>query len=250
MPHDDGAHPSVEQAHAKAYVLTTPSRPFLEALARVAGPQRLAVAKRLQADATVKDGIAGWGLLDEAAAFKLLQYAGRQMCEELGYEPPTMKVQPGVIANRAGLYDDASDTLAINAELLKTRSAYSALATVLHEVRHAIQHRIVAATQTDNDLVTLAAGYKARPAAGNPAAYGDYVHLTTEFDAFQFGNCVASILSKGKFDDTQFGTVDTHFDAKGLVIFDLLNLPAELDLKGRILAVNVAEADALGLIVN
>jgi hypothetical protein len=250
VPHDDGAHPSVEQAHPLAYVLTPASRPFLVALDRVAGPQRLAVAKRLQADAKVTQGIAGWKQLDADAAFAVLQRAGQLMCDELGYAMPPTKVQPGALKDRAGLYDDESDSITVQGDLLKEPSAYKALSTMLHEVRHAVQHRITHAATPDEDLAVLAKGYKARPAAGSPEAYGDYVHLTTEFDAFQFGNAVATILSKGKFDDTRFGTVDTHFDANGKVIFDLLALPADADLKARILAANVAEADALGLIAN
>jgi hypothetical protein len=250
VPNDDGAHPSVEQAHPLAYVLTPASRPFLEALERVTGPQRLAVAQRLKGDAKVTDGLAGWKRLDEDAAFAVLQRAGQLACDELGYDLPATRVQAGALVERAGLYDDATDTITVYADLLKEPVAAKALATMLHEVRHGIQHRIVALAKPDADLATLAKGYKARPAAGTPDAYGDYAHLTTEYDAFQFGNAIATIVTKGKFDDARFGTVDTHFDVNGRVAFDLLALPADADLRTRILAANIAEANARGLVVN
>jgi hypothetical protein len=132
---------------------------------------------------------------------------------------------------------------------------YMAVSTLVHEMRHAAQDQLVQANTSlmsglDADHKTLASAYSAAWQAMNAQggesslAYGDYTHLNVEFDAFQTGNMVASILSKGAFDASGFGFVDTHYAASGTAELDLEALAATTTGANLVASVNKAEYQA------
>src|SRR5262249_33823490 len=126
-------------------------------------------------------------------------------------------------------------TIVLYVDEIAQAGKYMAIASVVHEMRHAAQYQLVAANRglfsaLDPGQKPLASAYaaawQAMDALGGESslAYGDYAHLNVEYDAFQTGNEVASILSNGQFDASGFGFLDTHYDGSGTVGLDLSNL--------------------------
>lgn len=252
---DVAARPSVQLSAPAAYTLTAASQPFVEALDRQVAPQRLALASAIEADATIQRGLAGWSRLETQDRLTLLERVAELTARSMASRTPPVDVQDRAAgsANVMAFFEnDGSDLgrVVLYQDTIAGAGAEIAVATVIHEVRHAAQYQLMRQSPADADAQALAGGYSAAWQAIHQAGdestltYGDYAHLTIEFDAFQTGNTVAALLFGSRFDPTGLGFVDTHASARGAMKLDLLQLGATLQDAELIGAVNRAQAEA------
>jgi hypothetical protein len=248
-------HVSVQLGQPAAYALSPQAGPFLDALASTVAPMRRSLANRLKADTTVSAGLAAWDRATAAQQLATLKRVAAIQAEVMGCEAPsiTMTASQAAEATMMAYYQPGSGAgeVVLYQSAIARAGKYKAIATIVHEVRHAAQYQLVqGAVPADSDERTLrtayAASWQALDALGGEGtlAYGDYAHLNVEFDAFQTGNEVASRLSNGSYDALGFGFVDTHYAADGTVKLDLVSLASTLVGAGLVAAVNQAEYQA------
>jgi hypothetical protein len=259
LPDSYAAHPSVELSAPRAFVLTAESAPFVAALARQMDPVRSTVASALMADPSVKQGIGSWERSTGTAQFAVLKQVAAVTATAMGCRVPAIVSQTGqadtsgtMAFYQSGNGQDGEITLYPAA--FARGGKYLAIATVVHEMRHAAQDQLIESVAgtpgPDADLKTLADGYtgswRAVEGLGSESqlAYGDYVHLTFEYDAFQTGNQVATLLSQGSFDSTGNGFVDVRYQAGQAPLLNLLDLATRYSGRALIAAVNTAEYQA------
>lgn len=254
---DLAAHPSVQLARPGAYALAPEAAPFLDALEGVVAPQRRRIAERLRADAAVTAGIAGWARAGEADRLALLRRVMAIACEEWACAAPTIVVktrdpaEPALFAAYASRNQVGEVVLYMTP--LAAGGAVLAISALLHEVRHAAQDQLAfraqalpAATPEGVLARSYAAAFAVVGELGgeDDLAYGDYVHLNVEYDAFQSGNQIAAILSGGTAPIAQLGFVDVKFTAALAPAFDLRAAARTSSGAALITAVNAAHAQA------
>lgn len=257
LPDTYAAHPSIELAAPQAFVLSSASAPFVAALTRQMDPVRQAVASALAADTTVSRGLSAWDRSSGDAQLAVLKQVAAVTATVMGCRVPAIVSEsgnPDSVGTMALYLGDtgADGTITLYPDTFARGGKYLAVATVVHEMRHAAQDQLIESGQAsaNADLKTLADGYtgawQAVGALGSESklAYGDYVHLTFEFDAFQTGNQVATLLSGGTFDSTGNGFVDVRYRLGQTPVLDLIGLTARYADRALIAAVNAAEAQA------
>jgi hypothetical protein len=249
------AHASVESVAPLAFVLTPESAPFVQALTAVAEPQRLELARRLEADTSISNAITSWSRIGASGRLAALQRVAKIEGEVMGAQVPTVQEETSANAPAGMLaYFQAEaggvGEITIYANAIASGGGYLAVSMVVHEMRHAVQYQLVNADPSTltADQRTLATGYRTAwdtvNALGGESklSYGDYVHLAVEFDAFQAGNEVASLLSGGRFDQRGSGFVDTQYGANGSPSLDLATLIGNFSTSELTGAVNLAQA--------
>ncbi|MEB3223743.1 MAG: hypothetical protein VKS61_16840 [Candidatus Sericytochromatia bacterium] len=258
LPDDLAGHPSVQLARPAAYVLTAEGRPFLLALERVVAPRRATLAQRLAADEEVAAGLAGWARASTEAKMDVLARVAAVQGEVMGCEVPRIARQPSFDADAdlMAAYEPPTGgdrgTITLYPHTLAQQSRHAAVAIVVHEMCHAAQRARLATPGPSDEDRTLAAGYaaawQASTAAGGQGAlaYGDYVHLTVEHDAFQTGNFVAARLAGLAGVTPGLGFVTSQYDGAGRPAFDVLGATAPGPGPELVAAVNRAQAAALG----
>jgi hypothetical protein len=250
---DIAAHPSVQLAQPRAFALTPASAAFLEALDRSVEPQRRALAQRLADDATVSTGIARWDRMAAADRFAMLERVADLEGEVMGFQVPPITPSTNTDDPNVQAYfqpeNNGLGEIVIFTQTLARGNAYRAIATVVHEARHAAQFQLAfgSGAKTGDDAVlgdAYASAWAYTNALGDESklAYGDYVHLNAEYDAFQTGNEVAALLSGGALDTLGYGFVTTQYDRNGKAAFDPLGFAVESAGRDLIAAVNQAEA--------
>lgn len=257
LPNSEAAHTAVQTSVPSAFALNAAAQPFLQSLLKVVEPQRLTLATRLLADPVVSQGLANWERSTSDAQLKVLKQVAAIEGDVMGFQvPPIVSTpgappQPGMMA-----FYQPGDTdigqVVLYPSIIARGGKYLAISTLVHEMRHAAQYQLVtnSAASTDADTQNLVNAYNgswsALDAIGTEStlAYGDYVHLNVEYDAFQTGNEVAALVSKGSFDQTGFGFIDTHYDGSGKLTFSLLDLLPQVAADNLVVKVNTAEADA------
>jgi hypothetical protein len=241
-------------------VLVTRASSFLAALANSVEPQRLAIAQQIKADSSVTRTLSNWNAAGSSAQLAALQRVETIECGVLDISAPAIVVDNGTPpqAGLMALYQPGTNDagqVTLYASALSTGDPYLALATLVHEVRHAAQYQLVLNYEAGGlgltaDQRTLAAAYdtawQAMDAWGGEGSlsYGDYAHLAVEYDAFQTGNEVATIVSGGSYNAGGSGFIDTQYKVVGQPQLDLSTLvtkDAESVLVG---AVNSAEAQS------
>lgn len=251
------AHASVESVAPLAFVLTPDSASFVQALATTAEPQRVELASRLAADTTITSAISNWSRAGASGRLAVLQRVAQIEGQVMNAQVPTVKEETSANAPAGMLAFFQAEsggvgTITIYSNAIASGGGYLALSMVVHEMRHAVQYQLVNASdsQLTADERTLATGYRTAWDAVNQLggesvlSYGDYVHLAVEFDAFQAGNEVATLMSKGSFDQRGSGFVDTQYTKAGTPQLDLTTLMGNYDTSELTGAVNLAQAKA------
>lgn len=256
LTNDVAAHPSVQLAKPLAFVLTAQARPFLAALEAKVVPMRQTLAERLAADATVSTGLSGWDRAATDAKMATLTRVAQIEAEVMGCAVPAIakKVPTAADTGLMAYYQPAAfgaGTITLYTTTLAQKSKYVAVAVMVHEMRHAAQYQLFTASNSqDADTATLADAYEAAWSATedlggqSQLAYGDYVHLNVEYDAFQTGNQVAALLAEAANQTPGLGFVDMQYDASATPVYDLL---AQTDVaagQALIAAVNRAQYNA------
>jgi hypothetical protein len=250
---DLAAHPSVQLARPKAFALTAESSPFLEALARSVEPERRSIASQLAADATVTRAVSRWDRLSGAERLEAMRRVAAIEGEVMGFQVPPITPATDIAdqENVQAYYQPESDGLGnivVYPGAMARGSAYRAIATIVHEARHAAQFQLAfgnADKAGDDQLLgeAFANAWQITTELGDESklAYGDYVHLNAEYDAFQTGNEVAAILSGGQQATQGYGFVDMQYDRAGGLAVDPLQLAGRYTGRELIKAVNQAE---------
>jgi hypothetical protein len=251
---DEAIRPSVVFARPQAFALTEPSEPFLNALAEHVEPQRLALARQLVADPTVSSGLTNWERAGRAGQFRTLQRVAALQGDVMGCRVPTL-VENGGEPDRPGLMayfqpdQTGSGRIVTFPRSMAQGGKYLAVATLLHEMRHAAQFQLAtsrsAVTRPGGAVLApaYAAAWRAMGELGGEErlSYGDYCHLTIEYDAFQTGNQVATLISQGAYDGMGCGFVDMQYRGER-ALPALKLLPMMQKLTGTALAATVNKA--------
>ena len=259
LPTAEAAHASVEAASPQAFVLVPTAVPFLSALTRTVEPMRQDLAKRMLADPTISQGLKAWTRTSTAGQLAVLQRVAEIEADVMGCQVPVITAgtgappQSGMMAIfQPGNGDTGQITL--YSDSIAKGGKNLAIATVVHEMRHAAQAQLVSADQAgkpSGDAHTLAVAYtsawQTMDAWGGESqlAYGDYVHLAVEYDAFQTGNEVAAIVSSGAYDALGSGFIDVQYQADATPTLDLAGLMSKYTTRDLVGAVNLAEAQAM-----
>ncbi len=258
LPADKAVHATVELAQPKAFVLTPQAQPFVAALNRTVEPQRQLYARQLLADPTVVAGIAAWERSSPTAQLRLITRVAAIGGTVMGCQVPPI-VENQRAPERAGtmaFFQPAPNSvgqIVLYPREVATGGKYLAIATVIHELRHAAQFQLAtsrsAATKPDGLVLgtAYAASWQAMATMGGEAdlSYGDYAHLNVEFDAFQTGNEVATLISGGAYDGMGCGFVDTQYrGVTALPALKLLSMMQQLPSAALASTVNVAQFKA------
>jgi hypothetical protein len=260
LPIEVAAYAEIEALAPAGFALMPESLPFVQALGRSVEPLRLTLAQNLAADPTIRQGLNAWDRLDTNGRLAILQRAGEFQAQVMAFNVPpiTLATSPPAQANLMAIFDPAEGDLGqitIYPPALAKGARYLALATLVHEMRHAAQYQmmqgdVVVPVADESDVETLSAGYaaawKAMETLGGQSrlSYGDYAHLNVEFDAFQCGNKVAALVSQGQFDQLGYGFVDTHYQANATPSFNLLSVTPRMAGAELVTSVNTAQAQA------
>jgi hypothetical protein len=252
-----GAHPSVELQAPLAFALTPNAFPFLQALARVVEPLRLQLAQSLMSDRSVSQGLAGWELANGTTQLSVLKRIAAIEGSVMNCQVPPLIEQAGP-ADQTGVmayYQPGTSDIGqvvLYPDAIAQGGKYLALSTLVHEMRHAAQYQLVQSKQAGqlsagSDNATLATAYAAAWSAmdslggESKLAYGDYAHLNVEYDAFQTGNEVATIVSQGAFSALGYGFVDAAYSQASKPQLNLLTLTGQYAGSQLVAAVNQAE---------
>jgi hypothetical protein len=251
---DIAAHPSVQLARPKAFALTAESSAFLDALARQVEPQRRTLASRLAADTTVTDAVSRWTRMTGQQRLDALKRVADLEGEVMGFQvPPITPSSDNADQQSVQAYfqpaNDGLGEIVVFTNALASGNAYRAIATVVHEARHAAQFQLAfsdtsvkdADSQVLGDAYASAWQFTNELGDESKLAYGDYTHLTAEYDAFQTGNEVAAILSGGQLSTVGYGFVDMQYDRNGSPVVDPTSLNPRTTGRDLIAAVNAAE---------
>lgn len=256
----EAAHASVEAQAPTAFALTTGSAAFLAALTNNVRPLRQTLAKALLADTTVTQGLANWATASSTGRLATLKQVAALEGQVMSFTPPPIvdSTTPPTVTGMMAFYQPGDNgdigQVTIYSSAMSASNKFLALATLVHEMRHAAQYQLVLADES-NPLAnaqqhTLAQSYaqawQAMDGLGGEStlAYGDYVHLNVEFDAFETGNEVAAIVGGTNFDPTGSGFVDVQYGSDDSPRFDLLSLAPQLDPASLVAKVNQAEYTA------
>jgi hypothetical protein len=261
LPSSEAAHASVEAASPEAFVLTTAAAPFLDALARVVEPMRQTLASRLLADAVVSRGLASWNTAGASGQLTTLRRIAALEGEVMGTQVPTIvqSLDAPTTAGMMAVYQPETTglgTITLYADSIAKGGKDLAVATLVHEMRHAAQYQLVLANQANASALgadqrtlanTYASAWQTMDAWGGESklSYGDYVHLAVEYDAFQTGNEVAAIVSRGTYSAQGSGFVTVQYRADATVALDLTTLIGKYNGAALVGAVNAAEAKAI-----
>lgn len=254
---DLAAHPSVQLSRPGAFAMSDAARPFLAALEAVVEPQREALAARLKADATVTAGLAGWARLDEAGRLALLRRVLAIGAEAMGCQVPSL-TSLAADPDEPGLYAAYTAKRPVGEIVLYMTpiargGAPVAISALVHELRHAAQDQLAAsaaAQPAGSQAAILARAYAeafdvVQAGGGEDAlAYGDYVHLNIEFDAFQTGNQVAAMVAPTAAARTQLGFVDVKYGTDLAPVFDLQAAATQYEGAALFTAVNRSQFQA------
>lgn len=259
LPTSRAAHPSVELATPEAYALTPQSLPFLEALSRTVDPLRRTLASDLLADSTVTSALSNWNALGASDQLAALTRVEQLEAQVMNCQAPPISEQTGA-PPQTGLmaYFEASASggigqIVIYPQAIAQGGVTLAIATLVHETRHAAQYQLVQQDQANpltGDAHILAQAYNAswqlmnQLGSEDSLAYGDYAHLNVEYDAFQTGNEVTAMLFGSQFNPLGIGFVDTHYSQTGTPDFDLLTYAQQYSGVQLFAAVNSAEYQA------
>ena len=263
LPSDVAAHPSVEEGTPTAFALSSQAAPFLEALQQKVQPMRIELAHAIEGDQTISQGLANWEATSGSAQLSILERVASLEAQVMGCQVPPLVDQPGQadVPGTMAYFDPSQGDIGqvvIYPDEIAQGGQWLALATVVHEMRHAAQYQLLnavdgqgtGAPDTDPQDLTLANAYasawQAMSSTGGETqlSYGDYAHLNVEYDAFQTGNEVSALVSGGQFDAMGYGFVDTHFSAVGKPDLDVTSLAFRVDGVGLITDVNEAEYQA------
>lgn len=260
LPDAEAAHASVEQQAPDAFVLTSNGATFVDALERTVRPLRQSLAQSLQNDATVTQGLANWETSSTSARLSVLKRVAALEGQVMGFTvPPLVSTsQPAPVAGMMAFYqpgDSDIGQVTIYGPAIAPGNKYLALSTLVHEMRHACQYQLVQADQNNalqatGDDHTLAQAYagswQAMDNLGGESslAYGDYVHLDVEFDAFETGNEVAALVGGSQFNPAGSGFVDVQYQSDDTPVFDLVPLVPQFATADVVGAINQAEAQA------
>jgi hypothetical protein len=256
---DEAIRPSVVFARPQAFALTPQSEPFLTAMAEHVEPQRRALARQLAADPVVTAGLTNWDTSGRTGQFRTLQRVAALQGDVMGCRLPSISEnskepdRPGLMAyyqpDQTGL-----GKIVLFPKAIAQGGKYLAVATVIHEMRHAAQFQLAtsrsAVTKPGGAVLApaYAAAWRAMGELGGEEnlAYGDYAHLTIEYDAFQTGNLVATLISQGVYDGMGCGFVDTQYRGER-ALPALKLLPMMQKLTGVSLAATVNKAQYLAV---
>lgn len=252
LSYDVAARPSVQLARPTAFALTAEARPFLDALEATVVPERQTLAARLRADPSVSTGLARWEASSRGARLSVLKRIAAIQAEVMGAVVPSIVEQDrsteasSLLAMYQPVNGGAGEIL-LYTDTLAKETKYALVATMVHEMRHAVQYQLI---QHPGPHDTLARAYadavSVVEAAGGQAqfSYGDYAHLNVEYDAFQTGNQVATAISGGTYDAMGNGFVDVQYRTVEAPILNLLALAVQLSGTDLIAAVNRAQYEA------
>lgn len=255
---DEAIRPSVVFGRPQAFALTPASAPFLQTLAETVEPQRLALARQLVADPIVAKGLTTWEQSGRSGQFRTLQRIAALEGDVMGCRVPRLVEDTGT-PDRPGLmaYFQADPTgvgrIVTYPAAMAQGGKYLAVATLIHEMRHAAQFQLAtsrsAATKPGGLVLApaYAAAWRAMGELGGEErlSYGDYCHLTIEYDAFQSGNQVATLISHGAYDGMGCGFVDVQYRGeKAQPALQLFPMMAKLSDVALLATVNKAQYKA------
>jgi hypothetical protein len=256
---DEAIRPSVVLARPQAFTLSDQSEPFLTALDQHVAPQRQTLAQQLASDPIVSAGLTNWDRAGATGQFRTLQRVAALQGSVMGCRVPSITEDRGEPDRPGMMAYYQPDQTGIGQIVLYPRAIaqggkYLAVATVVHEMRHAVQFQLA----TSRSAVTKPGGATLAPAYAQAwramgelggegqLSYGDYAHLTIEYDAFQTGNQVATLLSRGEYDGMGCGFVDAQYrNEKAVPALRLL--PMMQKLTGANLAATVNKAQYLAV---
>lgn len=260
LPSGEAAHASVEAAQPTAFVLVPEASEFLMALESSVEPMREKLATILKSDATVTQGIGRWSTGGSKGQLATLSRVATLEAEVMGCQAPSVVEDAGTPPQQGMLAYYQPGTTDLGQITIYTASMtaggpYLAIATLVHEMRHAAQYQLVEANSMGGlglsaDQRTLASWYsnawQVMDAWGGEAqlSYGDYAHLAVEYDAFQTGNEVASLVSGGTYSALGSGFVDAQYTTTTTPKLDLATILSQYGAGDLVGTVNAAEARA------
>jgi hypothetical protein len=250
---------AVEARTPLGFVLTPQAAEFRRAEEMLGDVQRLKLAQTLANTPTLVNAFQNWDRTAPEAKLAVLKLLAAVEGEVFKFTPPPIKLKGGVPEDGMLAYYDGSDcvgTVFLYPSAIEQGDPWMAMATVLHEMRHAYQNQLAIRgskrqLKSGSPEESLAYGFAQSYSAINQVggedklSYGDYCHLCMEWDAFATGNMVTSIVSKGAIDTSGMGFIDLQFDELGDSLAPLGSLEGRVGPARLLDAVNRAQLGSL-----
>lgn len=226
------ANESVQRLAPEAFALQPEASAFHKAAGKVSLHERQALIKLINKNPELKQDIISFKDLDWEKKEVVLRKVFALEVKALKIKAPTLIIDTTTIKGEAYFDFDINNPtpgkVILNPEAIaKDPNPHAALLLLVHETRHSAQfQQAFMSNDVDN---AIAKSYKAafiaqKQHASKIVSFCDFLTLTNEYEAFQFGNFVISSLLNGAVDTLGMGTYASQFDQDFVLKIDLEKL--------------------------
>jgi hypothetical protein len=226
------ANESVQRLAPEAFALQPEASAFHKAAGKVSLHERQALVTLIKKNPELKQDIISFKDLDWKKKQVVLRKVFALEVEALKIKTPILIIDTTTIKGEAYFDFDINNPtpgkVILNPEAIaKDSNPHTALLLLVHETRHSAQfQQAFLSNDADNPI---AKSYKAafiaqKEHASKIVSFCDFLTLTNEYEAFQFGNFVISSLLDGAVDTLGMGTYASQFDQDLVLKIDLEKL--------------------------
>lgn len=225
------ANAQIQQTAPDAFAVQEASIPFLKLQRAAIQKEVLTLVASIRNDRNLALAIAGFKNLNLNQKTEVMKLTFAHVTKSLGITPPVL-VLDNSFKNATYFDFDLKNpgpgrVILSPKELAAMPNPYSPLLYLIHETKHSAQYQL-AFLKRSAPSNALAKGYKAAFNAQKnltgKLSFCDFLTLVNEYDAFQYGNAVVSLLTNGQSLDDTMGTFASQFDVRGALKIDLLKL--------------------------
>ncbi len=226
------ANEAVQRLAPEAFALQPEASAFHKAVGKVSLYERQTLVKLINKNPELKQAIISFKDLDWEKKEIVLRKVFDLEVEALKIKAPVLIIDSSTIKGEAyfdfDIHNPTPGKVILNPEAIaKDPNPFTALLLLVHETRHSAQFQ--EAFMNENKNTPTAKSYRAAFTAQKEhtskiVSFCDFLTLTNEYEAFQFGNYVISSLLDGAVDTLGMGTYASQFDQDLVLKIDLEKL--------------------------
>lgn len=226
------ANESVQRLAPEAFALQPEASAFHKAVGKSSLYERQALITLINKNPKLKEEIIGFGNLDWEKKEIVLRKVFALEVEALKMKAPILIIDTTTIKGEAYFDFDINNPtpgkVILNPEAIaKDPNPFTALLLLVHETRHSAQFQEAFLSNNANNPIAKSykAAFTAQKEHGSKIiSFCDFLTLTNEYEAFQYGNYVISSLVNGAVDTLGMGTYASQFDENLVLKIDLEKL--------------------------
>lgn len=226
------ANEAVQRLAPEAFALQPEASDFHKAVGKTSLYERLSLIKLIKKNPELKQAIISFKDLDWTKKEAVLRKVFELQVKALKIKAPILIIDSTTIKGQAyfdfDIHNPSPGKVILNPEAIdQDPNPHTALLLLVHETRHSAQFQ--QAFMQDHGNSPIAKSYKAafiaqKEHASKIVSFCDFLTLTNEYEAFQFGNYVVASLLDGSVDTLGMGTYASQFDHNLVLKIDLEKL--------------------------